>query len=370
MKLLGAIIRADARRAASWMAFLAAFATAWEWSARQGFPGAVSAWLCGGALAIAAIGAPLPSCAAPLLPASAWAGLRVAWPAVGALLGAAARSGVVGDPDTGTSARLLLFLLGVCAALSPRLAAARAGEAEADGASLSLSLLGTAALAGMAWHEGATIVVAWCLLAGTLAWLGNARAGGAGPVATRVGRGGGPASMMLTPLRRGLVGAAMVMALAGMMRWLFLEPLGAVNDLWASLLGFVALAAPAATIGDDRLDPRLGRLLANGFLPGLRPKARSFAAPDGGGARALAAGVQSLLALHAVVIAWPSVVACVLLLGDRPRALGTIGIAAAVGLAASTLGLLASRRLPLGSPETRLAAGLALSVVIGMAASR
>ncbi len=382
MPLIRTLLRADARRPASWMACLAALAAASQWAGRDGPGSTLAAWLSGGALAIAAIGAPLPTAAAPLLPASAWAGLRVAWPAAGAVLGAAAGVVVVGDAALGAAARLLLFLLGACAALVVRLAAASAGESEADGVSLSLAMLGAAALVGlspppvrwMPWLGGATVVAAWCLLAAALVWLRKSRSAGA-VSATWNGPGGGSAPMLLPPLRRWLVGAAMVMALVGMMRWLFLEPQGAVHSLRASLLALVALAAPAAIIGDDALDRRLGRLLATGArgrAVGVKGKPDSDRAMPwrGGSRRASGTGGLSLLGLHAAVIAWPSVVAAALLVGERPRALGAIGVAAAVGLAAAALRLLASRRLPIGSAETRLAASLALAVAIGLVASR
>lgn len=378
MTLIIPLLRADARRPASWMALLLAVAGAWQCAGRTGSAGAVAAWLCGGALAVAAIGAPLPASAAPFLRADAWASLRVAWPATGALLGTAARIAFVGDAGSGASARLLLFLLGGCAALVVRLAAARGGEAEADGASLSLAFLGTAALAGHAmprvegvpWLAGLSIVAVWSLLAAALPWLARVRENGPGIAAIFSGRGGGASPGLLAPLRRVLVGAAMAMTLGGMAWWLFLEPRRAVDDLWASLLGFVALAAPVATIGDERLDPALGRLLEAGPRPGLGGPDRAPRRRSGGGRPRVATGVLALVWLHAAVIAWPSVVAAALLLGDRPRALAAIGIAAAVASAAALLGTLASRRLALGQAETRLAASLALAIAVGLAASR
>lgn len=354
MTLLRALLRADARRPASWMTLVSALVVVWVDAGRTGTSGVVSAWLCGGASAIAAIGAPFPAPVSPLLRADAWAAARVGWPAAGALLGAAARMLFAGGGGAWTGTTLLAFLAGAAAALAARRAAAWGGETDADGASLALALCGTAALAGMAVPPTGTpgltlaaIAVAWGVQSLAVRGVATIREGWRdgrsswGPQTSR----GARTHALPTPLRRALVGAAMVAALAGMAWWSFLAPRQTAVDAVVPLVCFVALAAPAATVPPERLHPPLGRLMA-----GSDPRATVW--------------------FHAAVIAWPHLVASALLLGDRTRASDAFGIALAVAGAAAVLWTLSSRRVPLGDGETRLAVALTLAVAVGLAAGR
>lgn len=353
MTLLLALLRADARRPASWLALVSALVVVGVEAGRTGPHVVASAWLCGGALAIASIGAPFPAPVSPLLRADAWAAARVGWPAAGALLGALARTLVAaGGAATGTTA--LAFLLGAAGTLVVRRAAARGGETDADGASLALALCGISALACMAVPPTVTPAVAvaataatWgasCLAVRGLATFREGRRDGRSSRGPQTARGARTHALP-TPLRRALVGAAMVAALAGMAWWSFLAPRQTAVDAVVPLVCFVALAAPAATVPPERLHPPLGRLMA-----GSDPRATVW--------------------FHAAVIAWPHLVASALLLGDRTRASGAFAIALAVASAAAVLWTLSSRRVPLGDGETRLAVALTVAVAVGLAAGR
>lgn len=369
MTLLATIVRADARRPASWMTLIAAAIAAWEIGGRAGAAAAVASWLCGAALAVAAIGAPIPDPTSPLLRPGAWEGLRVAWPAAGALAGviaglAAGAAGRGGDPLTA----LLLFDAGAVAATLVRRTAAREGESESDAVSLALVLAGTSALAGWAaqassdlpWLTPAAIAGAWGLQAAAL-WGIASRAGGTRDTSEGTSpRRAVPVPLLLTSLRRRLIGAAMVASLLGMMGWLFLVPDGAAVDAWVSLGMLASLGAPAATVAGTA-EP-LRRLLASGTDMARQAAGSSTR-------RGWRSGV-SVVWLSAAVIAWPPIVASALLIRHPTRALAALAIAVSVGLVATLLQLVATRRLPLGTGETRLAAALVLAIAVGLAASR
>jgi len=360
MSLLLVLLRADARRPSSWMTLAAALVVGWGIAGGSAAGAVPAAWLCGAALAVAAIGAPRPDAAAPLLDVDAWAGARVAWPALGAIAGTLLRA-VSGSAGTDAAVLLLATLLGAFLTGKVRIAAAPSRGEDADATSLALALAGTAAFFG--WRASDVSWPSWPALATTLAAFGIL-AGAARAVAVPIAAGGGggrPAAGVPAAATLGnrLVAASMVVSLLGMVWWLFLDPGNGPVDLWMSLWCFLAVGVPPAVAGTTALDPRSRALAAS--MPARR--GRQPAASRGGAAEATPS-----VRFHAAVIAWPALVASVLLLGDPARAVMALGIAVAVGLAAVVTALLADARLPLGSADTRQALAMVLGVGVAVAA--
>lgn len=361
MTLLRALFRVDVRRAATWIALAAGVAAgAILPVAPAGGPALEAAWLAGACLAMASIGAPLIAPAAPLVGVDAPAALRAAWPAVGILVGAA--GALVANAAPRAAATTLPLLAGVLAATRVRAEATRRGASDADAISLALGLAGAAAL--VSWGilpaaargevRGAVIAAAWAGLVAAAAALDYA-ADHLGPARLAAVRGGAlpPAS----PVRRALVAASMLVAIGGMVVWLFLLPGRAVTDACMTLVAFTAAAVPAALVSDDRLDPRWRRLMAS-----VPPR---FAAR---GRRAGWVPPGTIEWLHAAILGWPPLVASLLLARDSSAATAALAVAGATAAAAAATAAIGARTLPLGPPEARLAAALVGAVAIGVVA--
>lgn len=360
MNLLRLLVRIDARRAAAWLAFVAGLgAGAILPAAPAGRPALEGAWLVGACLAMAAIGAPLLSPAAPLAGVEAPAALRAAWPALGILVGAAAALVAGAGPRAATTT--LLLLAGALAATRVRVGATRRGASDADAISLALALAGAAALASWGILPAGTrgglragaIVAAFAALLAAIVALDAA---GERLAAARVGgvtRGGmlPPAS----PLRRVLVTSSMLVAIGGMVAWLFLLPGRAATDACVTLAAFVAVAVPAALVPDGRLDPAWRGLLAS-VPPRFAPRRSGGTARPG-----------STVWLDAAILGWPPLVAGLLLVRDAPAGLAAAAVAAVTAAAAAATALLGARAIPLGTPETRLAVALVGAAAIGLA---
>jgi hypothetical protein len=303
------LLRLEARRPAAWIALFVAG------GGSLGLRGAAAGPLAtavGGLLAVAAIGH---LCGAGgLVTRRAWPVmplLRVSWPVAGALLAAGwlALGGWMGAA-----------VAAVCLAASGLATAAvfaaflRLGATEAVAASQTLAITGLGAAAGLAVvvaggspvAQGAAIVAAWGLVAGSLlAGQGHDR-----PAAVAAGRHRSPLPGF---------GPAMASALAGMAGCYFLAP----QFDWAYAViaagWFLVLAVPAAT-------PRVGpaaaaRLLRSAAGRPAVPVSRSWA--------------MAFVATTAGLLAWPAMVAAVLAGPEAWRAGGPLAALAILSVAAA-----------------------------------
>ncbi|MFO0424585.1 MAG: hypothetical protein ACK52C_13125 [Planctomycetia bacterium] len=355
LRLAGLFARTDARRPASWLMLLAAVPVAAD-ASHAGTTSGMVALGAGALLAVGAIGnLPLRACAAlgtasraPLV----WLVERVAWPAVGLVLGAALAPPCPAPPAVAAS-------IGLAAAAATCFAVRRRGVPAADAASLALVMAGIAGAAGAigavqiaapvgrpASGVAPVIAMAAWIVAGLVAagidwrrraayaWLHDS-----GPPRT---------------LRLCLTAVAMASALAAMIGWLFLDPSRASLLPLLSAGWFVALAVPEAALGDGAIDPGGWR----------RPRVR-----------------QSLAAIvtPAAILGWPAVVAAALgaggMTGIRAAAVTIVVLVVAAAVLAVIVWSLAVAG---ASAETAqavalsvaLAAALTLLIGFGLAAAR
>ena len=195
LRAVGIRGRADARRAASWLARVAA-AVASAWRATGAGPWRPAVALAAGALATTAALGCLPA-GGPDIP---WAASRCAWPAAG-IVGGWCMAGALGSA-VGTTA----VMLGGCAATTVALViAARAGLAPADASAAALGAAVAAAWAGgvaialgaaAVWFPAAAVGWIAAVVGGRL--LGDATAGvGPGVAAVRFAMPAALAAMVI-----------------------------------------------------------------------------------------------------------------------------------------------------------------------------
>jgi len=371
MNLARLFIRIDSRRPASWLAMVGGAAAAWFLAAAPAGPAAiVAAWSSGACLAVAAIGGPLPPPCGTLVAPLVWLSYRVAWPAIGAVIGMIAATVQPGGepPAAAGNEAALAILAGMAAASNAVGAVRRRGGNAADAASLALFLAASGAMP--TWlgtrHRSddplvilGLVVMAWGALAAAAVWIDRQRDLSVATTGLPATSGG---DMMSGPLRRWLYRGGMAAALGGMIGWLFLNPDDAVLDVWLSVGCFVILAFPAALLADIHHDPAWRRLL--------------FSAPtkiEAGWFRRLAWGTDPACAvpstwMHAAVLGWPPLVAALLSAGDPQRAAMALGVTAAVLTTALFLRLLETAALRTqGGVETLFAVALIVVIATGLA---
>ena len=340
LRVIPVLLRIDARRPASWLALVAAVAGGW-WLAMLTPAGEMplcAAALGGAILAVAALGdLPLSACAP--WGAAVWAGSRAVWPAVGVVAGAAARLALSGVPWQSRLAVAIAGLIGIVAATVTVSVARRSGASAADAASLALVAAGAAAACGwLVQSRGGD--VSDLVVVGIAAIVCVA-------VAALVAR----RCNVVRParaLRTALTLAAMATALVGMVAWLFLDPDRAALDLAVSLAWFVALAVPAATLGDGVSHLSGWRLLGVGRM------------------RALVVSLAS----DAAILAWPPLVAAAVMAATPERS--RPALVTLVALATAALLLLAvawASEWLQAAPETGHAAALVIALLGCMAAA-
>ncbi len=326
-------LRVDARRPASWLALVAGGAAAWWIAGEPSDRWPAAALVAGAVVAAAAVGAPPRESPAGIV---AWAAMRAAWPAAGAV-----GAWLLRAPDPATAvvpAALVAAVAGTAAVIA---AATRGGlsPADATGQSLACGIVAAACAAGAAATEWATST--WPLAA-CAGWAATA-------TACAIARRGGFAR---DPAPRGGAGGALlrvatVMSLVGMVVFLFLAP--HLARFYAAL-GVAWLLVAAAPRG--------------AFGPGSAPTASGW--PP---ARAAARHA----ATYAAVLVWPPLVAAILA-GSSAAASEPLAIAAAIGLVAAVIAATAAITSGLGwSRDTSLAVVLCAALAacaIGAGAAR
>jgi len=339
LRVIPVLLRIDARRPPSWLTLVASVASGWWLSALvpAGETPLGAAALGGAILAVAALGdLPLPACAP--WGAAVWAGSRAVWPAAGFVAGAVARLAMGGVSWQSGLAVAIAGLIGIVAATVTVSVARRSGASAADAASLALVAAGAAAACG---------------------WLVRTRGGDLSDLAV-VGIGAvvsvAVAALVARrcnvvrparALRSALTLAAMATALVGMAAWLFLDPDRAALDLAVSLAWFVALAVPAATLGDGVSHLSGWRLLGVGRMRAL---------------------LVSLMA-DATILAWPPLVAAAVMAATPERARPALVTLVALATAALLLLVVAWVNEWLqAAPETGHAAALVIALLACMAA--
>jgi len=339
------LVRIEARHAPVWIAALAAatLAAFLPRVAPAGLPGPASAAVVlGGLLAVAAIGF-VPRTGSPSLDA-AWTSARAMWPVAGWSVAAVA-SGEPGLAAWGCGGVMLgAGCLGFLARLS---------LVPADAAGTVLAALGVAGAAGgwatAAWggdHRGATVAAAVMLVCCV------------GAIAAAASRRARDSVRHLA--NHLLTGAAMGGALLGMVLWLFLMPDVARLDLCASAAWFVALALPAATLGDGVSHRAVWRRWER-----AQPHAVAWPMHLGPGRRrdTLRAPVVT-----AAILGWPPFVAAAVGgFADGPSrwAVAIVALLAAGGLFLIALALLGeAARVP---PDVQQAAALAAVGLLAVA---
>jgi hypothetical protein len=220
----------------------------------------------------------------------------------------------------------------------------------ADAASFSLVLGGIAAAGALA--VPADTFAARCLPAASLAWISAATISVAvavsqsrlAPADRPTQRSGDepPVLPVIGPLRRRLNSSAMVAALLGMVGWLFLDPTRAADFHTMTLAWFVSLAVPLATLGDGAMHAHAWRWLYSSS-PVLFPTARSTRVMPRLWRPRLGSDSFSRVTVvsHAAILAWPALVAALILAGEPAvawRAASTVMALAAAALALVGLG--------------------------------
>ncbi|MFM8497701.1 MAG: hypothetical protein ACKOEM_19595 [Planctomycetia bacterium] len=337
MRRLILLATIDARRPAAWLALVVAVVGAALLSAAplDGCPTpSVIAAVVGAGLAVAAIGDATPRANAADLDVARVAE-RAAWPLVGWLVAA----GGLGDALLAATGALgILAGGGLFALLSRR------GMLAADAASATLVV--TAGAGALGWWAGG-------------AWPGRMPGGaGAGGVLAGVtigawamlGRWPSSAAMPARSTARHLLTAAAMMgAMAGMVGWLFLAADLARLDLVASLAWFVALAVPAATLGDGVSHAVVWQRLAG-------------AAPRGGGWRPAPGRVRDSLQATlttAALLGWPPLVVAALAGSDAARLGAALSVVAALAVAAAVLlAIVGLGGVARATPDTQLAVAI------------
>lgn len=361
MILLGRLVRIDSRRPQVWIAAIGALLVAWR-LAEGSVTGTavVVAWLAGALLAVAAVGAPLVAPAGMLAGAGVWAALRALWPMAGVLAGAAA--GIASAASVADIALLTLGMLaGILATVRCRASPMSLALCEADAVSLALSLAGGAGLGVWLLLPSRWPPAVACLAIASV-WGGAWAAVLAAQSGDRPGRricsplvrvsATSQAAALASPVRRILVAASMAVSLGGMVAGLFLVSGGASVAGWVALACFVAIAVPPTLLPDAALFPALGRFLAT--IP-----------PVAAGRHASAATAAAWW--HAAILAWPPLVAALLLVREPSRALAAILVALVPVLAALVISIVASPRIFRASAETRLAMAMVAAAVVAAA---
>ena len=386
-------MRVDARRLASWISLLITMVGSYwlQFLAVNGSlsvgAGMMGAMLVGTLSTAAAIGdVPIGICQAygggGTTAAVIWVSERTAWPLTGILLAAAAS----GESTAVllAAAMLLASLLTAVTITKSRLLGARA----ADAGSLSLMMASAAIAAGYsvgACHAGnaaheqnAAFTVAsavWCALC-LVAWLWS-RVSDSSPeiAAGSAARGSyGVLRHNTLPtegcLRRLLTGLSMGAALFGMVGWLFLSVNRAEFYCLLSVVLFICLAVPQATLLDG-----CATMTALKDLFRSAAKIRSTGLLQRLGLQRL--GLQRLgrprfsygVALsHAALLGWPPLVSAACMLQTQSRAWESAAIVVSVA-AVATLLTIVTMLLPtaLASEETAYAFMLLLVIVIALA---
>ncbi len=391
-------MRVDARRLASWISLLITMVGSYwlQFLAVNGSlsvgAGMMGAMLVGTLSTAAAIGdVPIGICQAygggGTTAAVIWVSERTAWPLTGILLAAAAS----GESTAVllAAAMLLASLLTAVTITKSRLLGARA----ADAGSLSLMMASAAIAAGYsvgACHAGnaaheqnAAFTVAsavWCALC-LVAWLWS-RVSESSPeiAAGSAARGSyGVLRHNTLPtegcLRRLLTGLSMGAALFGMVGWLFLSVNRAEFYCLLSVVLFICLAVPQATLLDG-----CATMTALKDLFRSAAKIRSTGLLQRLGLQRLGLqrlGLQRLgrprfsygVALsHAALLGWPPLVSAACMLQTQSRAWESAAIVVSVA-AVATLLTIVTMLLPtaLASEETAYAFMLLLVIVIALA---
>lgn len=385
-------MRVDARRLASWISLLITMVGSYwlQFLAVNGSlsigAGMMGAMLVGTLSTAAAIGdVPIGICQAygggGTTAAVIWVSERTAWPLTGILLAAAASGESIAVLLA--AAMLLASLLTAVTITKSRLLGARA----ADAGSLSLMMASAAIAAGYsvgACHAGnaaheqnAAFTVAsavWCALC-LVAWLWS-RVSESSPeiAAGSVARGSyGVLRHNTLPtegcLRRLLTGLSMGAALFGMVGWLFLSVNRAEFYCLLSVVLFICLAVPQATLLDG-----CATMTALKDLFRSAAKIRSTGLLQRLGLQRL--GLQRLgrprfsygVALsHAALLGWPPLVSAACMLQTQSRAWESAAIVVSVAAVASLLTIV-TMLLPtaLASEETAYAFMLLLVIVIAL----
>lgn len=318
LRLVRLFARTDARRPASWLMLVAALLVAADGSFAEATSG-MAALGAGAVLGVGAIGnLPLRACAALGAVSQApriWLVERVAWPAVGLVVGAVIAPAWPGAPT-------VVAATGLAAAAATCFAIRRRGVPAADAASLTLVIAGIAGAGGAigaarvgaragnpSWGLAVAIAVAAWIAAGGLAagidWRRRAAAAWL--------HDAGPPRL----LRRWLTAVAMASALAAMTGWLFLDPSRAWLLPLLSVGWFVAIAVPEAALGEGAGDvagcrrSRLRQSLAAIVTPAAilgwpAVVAAALGAGGAGGVRAAAVTVVvlAIAAAALAVIVW------------------------------------------------------------------
>ncbi len=386
-------MRVDARRLASWISLLITMVGSYwlQFLAVNGSlsvgAGMMGAMLVGTLSTAAAIGdVPIGICQAygggGTTAAVIWVSERTAWPLTGILLAAAASGESIAVLLA--AAMLLASLLTAVTITKSRLLGARA----ADAGSLSLMMASAAIAAGYsvgACHAGnaaheqnAAFTVAsavWCALC-LVAWLWS-RVSESSPelAAGSAARGSyGVLRHNTLPtegcLRRLLTGLSMGAALFGMVGWLFLSVNRAEFYCLLSVVLFICLAVPQATLLDG-----CATMTALKDLFRSAAKIRSTGLLQRLGLQRL--GLQRLgrprfsygVALsHAALLGWPPLVSAACMLQTQSRAWESAAIVVSVA-AVATLLTIVTMLLPtaLASEETAYAFMLLLVIVIALA---
>ena len=396
-------MRVDARRLASWISLLITMVGSYwlQFLAVNGSlsvgAGMMGAMLVGTLSTAAAIGdVPIGICQAygggGTTAAVIWVSERTAWPLTGILLAAAAS----GESTAVllAAAMLLASLLTAVTITKSRLLGARA----ADAGSLSLMMASAAIAAGYsvgACHAGnaaheqnAAFTVAsavWCALC-LVAWLWS-RVSESSPeiAAGSAARGSyGVLRHNTLPtegcLRRLLTGLSMGAALFGMVGWLFLSVNRAEFYCLLSVVLFICLAVPQATLLDGcatmtalkDLFRSAAKIRSTGLLQRLGLQRLGLQRL---GLQRL--GLQRLgrprfsygVALsHAALLGWPPLVSAACMLQTQSRAWESAAIVVSVA-AVATLLTIVTMLLPtaLASEETAYAFMLLLVIVIALA---
>ena len=380
-------MRVDARRLASWISllitmvgsyWLQSFAVNGSLSVGAGMMGAM---LVGTLSTAAAIGdVPIGICQAygggGTIAAVIWVSERTAWPLTGILLAMAASGETTAVLLA--AAMLLASLLTAVTITKSRLLGARA----ADAGSLSLMMASAAIAAGYsvgACHAGndaseqnAAFTVAsavWCALC-LVAWLWS-RVSESSPeiAAGSVARGSyGVLRHNTLPtegcLRRLLTGLSMGAALFGMVGWLFLSVNRAEFYCLLSVVLFICLAVPQATLLDG-----CATMTALKDLFRSAAKIRSTGLLQRLGLQRLGRPRFSYgVALsHAALLGWPPLVSAACMLQTQSRAWESAAIVVSVA-AVATLLTIVTMLLPtaLASEETAYAFMLLLVIVIAL----
>lgn len=352
MRRLILLATIDARRPAAWLALVVAVVGAALLSAapRDGCPTpAVIAAVVGAGLAVAAIGDTTRRANAADIDAARVAE-RAAWPLVGWLLGLLVAAG-----GSSGAALAATSILGIVAGGGLFALLTRRGLLAADAASATLVVAACSGALGW-WADGAWRgrmpggAVAGGVLAGVAvaawAFLGRRQSGAAMPARSTA--------------RHLLTAAAMMGAMAGMVGWLFLAADLARLDLVASLAWFVALAVPAATLGDGVSHTVVWRRLE-------RSAPRRAGWPPRPAPGRVRDSLQATLTT-AALLGWPPLVVAALAGGDAARLGAALAVVAALAVAAAVLLVIVGLGgVARATPDTQLAVAIT-GTCLGMAA--